>query len=111
MRLVRSDIDPFEAGQWLGVEPRAIRQQRVAPDIGDCGFQMQAAGHRDADHFLSVWRSDRSELPNAFRVGPAGLPGEEASPDAQDVATFDLARQFDASKFAEFGERLCNRSG
>jgi len=56
-------------------------------------------------------RSDRSELANTFRVGAAGLPGEEASPNAQDVATFDLARQFDASKLAEFGERLGNRSG
>ena len=110
MRLLSSDINPFETGERFRVKPSAICQQRVAPHISNRRFQMQAAGHGNADDLIAIRREDGRKLPNALGIGATRKPGEQPSLDTEKIATLDLARQFHASKFAKFGKRLRDRS-
>src|SRR6266404_3140633 len=106
VRLLGRDIDPFETGERLRVKPSSIRQQRGASDVSNGGFQMQAARHRNADHYVAVWPEDGCKLPNALGIRAVRKPCEQPSPDAQNIASLNLSRQFHASEFAKFRKRL-----
>jgi len=70
---------------------------------------MQAIQSRDT--VIRKWMAqDRSELAITFRVGAAGLPSKRRRPMRR-MSALRPGRQFDASKLAEFGEGLGNRSG
>src|SRR5882672_8835326 len=82
------DVDPVVAGEWRGVKPGAIHEQRVAADVGDGGLEMEAAGYGDGDDFVVVRSKDGSELAKAPGVAPFGETDIKFAADAKDVATF-----------------------
>ena len=104
MRFGGVDVNPFEASEWSCVEPWAIGEKRVAAEIGDGGFEMEAAGNADRDHFVIVGSEDRGELAGAFGIGACGLADIESATDEKDVATFDGAGGGDVGEFAETSE-------
>ena len=64
MRFGRVDVDPFEGGERRRFEPRTVGKERVAAEVGDRGFEMQAAGDGNGDDFVIVGREDGGELVN-----------------------------------------------
>src|SRR5262249_18508573 len=91
VRLGRIDVEPIEAGEGSSVEPSAIGEQDVSADVGNGGFEMQAAVHRHGNHLVVVRREDARELANAFGVGAASLADEDAAVDLKDIAALDRA--------------------
>jgi hypothetical protein len=103
------DVDPFEGSERsyferLVVEPRAIGEERVATEIGDGGFQMEATGDAHRDNFIAMRSEDCGELADAFGVGACGLADVESAVDAEDVAAFDGAGSGDLMQCAKRGE-------
>ena len=111
VRLPRVDVDPFETGEGLRIEPGAIREKRVATYISDGRFQMQALRNGNTDDFISVWREYQRKLPDAFGICAAGEAGKEPPAYPENVAALDLAGQFHAGKLAKCRKGLRNGSG
>jgi hypothetical protein len=105
------DVDKIVGGKWSGIEPAAIGQQGVAAEIGDGGFQMQAAGYGNGDNLVSVRSDDLDELVDAFGVAAARQTDEEFAVDAENVPAFDGAGKLNVCQLAERRKRLRERGG
>jgi hypothetical protein len=103
------DVDPIMASECLGIEPGAVREQRIAAEIRDGGFEMKATGHRYRDDFIVVGRKNGGKLADAFGVAALGEADKEFSADAQDIATFESAGKRNGFELAKLGERLSER--
>ena len=102
-------VDPIIDGERLGIEPSAIGEERVAAEVGDGGFEVQAAGYGNRDDCVAVRGEDRGELANTLGVRAAGEADEKSAIDAEDVAAFQRARWRDVFELAEFGESFRER--
>jgi hypothetical protein len=111
VRLCRIDIDEVVGIERSGIEPQAIGEHGVAAEIGDGGFEMQAASHGNRDDFVFVRSDDLRELSVPFGVAASRQAGEKFAVDAQNVAAFDGAGQLDICELAEWSERLRERRG
>src|SRR5260370_32841184 len=109
MRLGGIDVDPFMAGERRGVKPGAVREERVAAEMRDGGFEMKAAGDRNGDDFIVVGRKNRGKLADAFAVAALGESDENFSADAQDIATFESAGKRNVFKLSKLGDSLSER--
>ena len=112
--LGRIDVDPVVGGKRGGVKPGAIGEQRVATDVGDGRFEVQAAGYGDGDDFVLVRSEDGGELAKALGVAAPGEAGKKFAADAKDVATFQGAGELDVGELSKgrksLGERGCFRA-
>ncbi len=109
MRLGGINVDPFMAGERRSVKPGAVREERVAAEMRDRGFEMKAAGDRNGDDFIVVGRKNRGKLADAFSVAALGESDENFSADAQDIATFKSAGKRNVFELSKFGERFSER--
>src|SRR5712664_4050678 len=105
------DVDPVAAGEWRGVKPRAIGEKRVAADVGDCRFEMQAAGDGHGDEFILVWSENGSELAKALGVAAFGESDIKFAADAKDVSAFQGAGRRDVGELSKGRKRLGKRGG
>ena len=103
------NVNPFLAGERRGVKPCAVREERVAAEMGDGRFQMKAAGNGNGDDFIFVRSKNGGELADAFGVAAPGEADKELAADAKDVATFERAGKRNVLEFSKFGERLSER--
>src|SRR6267143_6091437 len=95
VRLGGIDVDPVVAGKWRGVKPGAMGEKRVAADLRDGRFQMQAAGNGHGDNFILVRSEDTRELADAFGVAALGEADKKFAADAKDISTFEGAGKSD----------------
>lgn len=103
------DVDPVVGGKRGDIKPGAIREKRVATDVGDGGLEVQAAGYGDGDDFVLVRSEDGSELAKALGVAAPGESDKKFAADAKDVATFEGTGERDVGELSKgskgFGER------
>ena len=99
------DVHPLMAGERCGVEPCAVREERVAVKMCDSRFQMKAAGDGNGEDFIIVRSEDGGKLADAFRVAALSEAHEELSADAKDITTFESARKSNVFELSKFGER------
>lgn len=104
------DVDPVVAREWGAVKPGAIGEERVAADVGDGRFEMQAAGGGHGDDFVLVRSEDGSELANAFGVAAPGEADKKLAADAKDISTFEGAGKSDVFERSKRRKRLGERS-
>src|SRR5216683_2456326 len=109
MRLGGINVDPFMAEERRGVKPGTVREERVAAEMRDGGFEMKAAGDRNGDDFIVVGRKNRGKLADAFAVAALGESDKNFSADAQDIATFKSAGERNVFKLSKLGECLSER--
>ena len=76
----------------MGSNQARLARSDVAAEMGDGGFQVEAAGDGDGDDFVIVRGEDGGELADAFGVGARGEADVERAVDAEDVAAFDARR-------------------
>ena len=104
-------VDPVEARKGRGVEPGAVGEERVAAEIRDGGFQMQATGDGNGDDLVIVRGENGGELADTFGVAAFSEADEESSADAEDIATFESAGKRYIFERAKLAERLRERRG
>src|ERR1700674_5892574 len=109
MRLGGIDVDPFMTDERRGAKPCTVRQERVAAEMRDGRFQMQAAGDGNGDDFIVVRSKNGGQLADAFGVGAPGKADKELTADLQDVPTFKRARKRNVFELSKLSERLSER--
>jgi hypothetical protein len=106
MRFGRIDVDPLMASEGRGVKPSTVSKQRVVAEMGNGRFQVQASGNGNGDDFVVVRSEDGRELPDTLGVAPPGEADKKFAADAEDVATFESARERNAFDLSKLGERV-----
>ena len=103
------DVDPVVGSKRRAVKPGAIGKKRVATDVGNGGFEMQAAGDGYGDDFVIVRSEDGGELAKALGIAAPGEADKKFAADANNVATFQGAGERDVGQLSKgrkgFGER------
>ena len=105
------DLDPLMTGERGPVKPCAVCKERVAAEMRDGRFQMQAAGDGNGDDFIAVRRKNSGKPANAFRVAALGEADKELSADAKDIAAFESAGKCNIFKLSKPGESVSQRLG
>src|SRR5882672_6229254 len=81
------DVNPVVGGKRRGVKPGAIGKERVAADVGDGRFEMQAAGDGHGDDFVIVRSEDGSELAKPLGIAAPGEADKNFEADAKNIPT------------------------
>jgi hypothetical protein len=102
-------VDPAVGGKRRGVKPGAIGEKRVATDVGDGRFEMQASGDGHGDDFVMVRSEEGGELAKALGIAAPGEADKKLAADAKDISTFEGAGKSDVFELSKGRKRLRER--
>ena len=111
VRLGGIDVDTAVFSERSGIEPGAVRENRIAAEAGNGGFQMKAASDGNDDDFVGVRSKNGRELADAFGVAALREADKKLSADAKDVAALKSAGKSDVFELSKFREHLRKRGG